>query len=396
VAERSRHAGLARFAAAATVIAVVQVAVAGPASAQVVDQVGGWVFDTAAERATAWVLGAFGFFAEGVLGFLGDSSTPDVTAAWFQGPGSPFATVRSVAVVGLVGFALAGIASGAIAGDVAGMVRRIAVGLPASVVGMMAATAVTAKVVALVDALSAVILDPAGADATRFLQQVTVPAAAATGGFAALVVGVVGVLAALAVWVELLVRAALIYLLVALTPLAFAAILWPPARGAARRLVELLAAVILSKLVVAVALSVGVAALTGPLEATGPDGSSAATTGGLVVAVAVLGLAAFAPFVVLRLVPIAEGAVVAAGISRGPARAATTAVGYASTTASVTRLAGPARAAGGGPSAVASFAGPTSLPSSAPSPRVPPNPGAAPGLPPPSPVRSSRLEPPRA
>lgn len=361
----SAHILRARWGCAVAAGGLWPLVAAAPVSAQVVDgvgeAVGGWVFDTAAEGVTAWVLGALAFFAEGVLGFLGDSSRPDVTAAWFQGPGSPFATVRSVAVVGLVGFALAGIATGAVSGDVAGMVRRIAVGIPASVVGMVAATAVTAKVIALVDALSAAILDPAGADATRFLQQVTVPAALATGGFAATTVGVIGVIAALAVWVELLVRAALIYLLVALTPLAFAAVLWPPVRGIARRLVELLAAVILSKLVIAVAIAVGVAALTGPLEATGPEGSAAATTGGLVVAVAVLCLAAFAPFVVLRLVPVAEGAALAAGISRGPARTATAAVSYASTTASVARLAGPSRLAGSGGGATRVGAAPAAL-----------------------------------
>src|SRR5690606_13814710 len=85
-----------------------------------------------------------------------------------------------------------------------------------------------------------------------------------TGGvstaFVVFVLGFVAVLAGLVVVAELVIRAALIYIVVALAPLVFATRLWPATQGAARKLIELLCALILSKLVIAVALSVAAAA----------------------------------------------------------------------------------------------------------------------------------------
>src|SRR5688572_21021679 len=49
-------------------------------------------------------------------------------------------------------------------------------------------------------------------------------------------------LAGVAVYAELVVRSALVTLVVALAPLSFAAMVWPAARGAARKAVELVAA----------------------------------------------------------------------------------------------------------------------------------------------------------
>src|ERR671910_551468 len=61
------------------------------------------------------------------------------------------------------------------------------------------------------------------------------------------------VLAGIVLVAELTVRAALVYLVVALAPLVFAARLWPVLQGVAHKLVSLLAALVLSKLVMAVA-----------------------------------------------------------------------------------------------------------------------------------------------
>ena len=80
-------------------------------------------------------------------------------------------------------------------------------------------------------------------------------------------IGLVAVIAGLLLWVELLVRASLVYLLVAISPLGFAATLWPAARGFLRKTIEILLAVILSKFVICVALAIGVAALSGAGDA---------------------------------------------------------------------------------------------------------------------------------
>jgi hypothetical protein len=99
------------------------------------------------------------------------------------------------------------------------------------------------------------------------------------------------------------VRAAAIYVAVFFMPLALACYVWPATAAIARRTVELLAALILSKFVIVATLTLGVAALHG-----GPSADNA------VVGSAILLIAGFAPFCLLRLAPIVEaGATVAAG-----------------------------------------------------------------------------------
>ena len=137
--------------------------------------------------------------------------------------------------------------------------------------------------------------------------------------------GLLCIVAALFVWVELVIRAALVYLLIAFSPLVFAAMVWPAARGMVRKLAELLLALIFSKVVIAVAFSVGAAALAGVGNAGHANGDAGgavtASAGTLFSGLVIFGLAAFAPFVLLKLFPAAEAAVVAQGVSRGPMRA---------------------------------------------------------------------------
>src|SRR5581483_10523068 len=64
----------------------------------------GWAFDKVAAGISKWVLGA--------VEFLRTSAKPDVEAAWFAGPGSPYAAVRNIAGLLLLGFVLLGLIQG--------------------------------------------------------------------------------------------------------------------------------------------------------------------------------------------------------------------------------------------------------------------------------------------
>jgi len=329
--------------------------------------VGGWAWDKVADGITGWVLEAVGYFVEGVVGFLLTSARPDVTAVWFAGSGSPYATVRNIAGVGLVGFVFLGLVQGLILGDPAAMLRRVTFDLPAAVAGMVATTVVVGTLLDLTDALSATVLASSGGQAGQFLSGFGVAVNGATHGFAAVLLGLVAVLAAFFLWVELMVRSVLVYVLVAVSPLSFAAMVWPSARGVLRRTVELLVAVVLSKLAISIALTVGVAALAGagtagqPTASWGGANAAATSLGVLLTGGAVLALAAFAPFLVLRLIPLAEGAVVAYGVSRAPMRAAQSTAGNVAMISSVSRLAGGGpgggMSAGGGMSSAGGAAG---------------------------------------
>lgn len=314
-----------------------------------VPDVGGWAFDKVSEGISSWILDAVSFFVDGAIDFLRTSSTPDVEAAWFAGPSSPYATVRNLAAILLLAFAFLGIVQGVIQGDAAGMVRRIAGTLPVAVLGMVICTAVVARLLALTDAASAAVLAGTDDHALHFLSGFGATAAlgagsAATGGIAPAILGLVAVLAGLLLWVELIIRSSLVYVLVTLSPMGFAATVWPAAKGVLRKTIELLLAVIVSKLVICVTLAIGAAALSGAGSAgsarEGFASGAGASMGTLLVGTALLGLAAFSPFLVLRLFPVAEAALVAHGVSRGPLRAAQSGVAAASSVQTVGRLAG--------------------------------------------------------
>lgn len=305
---------------------------------------GGWVAGTLTDHLVSWVLEAVGFFVSGALDVLRNSSSPNVQAIWFAGPGSPYAAVRDLAVTLLAGFVLLGILQGLLHGDGPAMIRNIASRLPVAVVGMVATTSVAAYLLDLTDAASSAVLGSAGDQSLHFLSGFGVAVTTSGGGFAAVIIGLLAVLGGLLLWIELIVRSALVYLLVAISPIGFAAVMWPAARGFLRRTIEILLAVILSKFVIAVALSIGVAALAGAgaeaeLAASVADGASL-SAGTLLAGTVLLGVAAFAPFLVLRLIPVAETALLAQGISRVPARGAQSALGTYTSARTASRLSG--------------------------------------------------------
>lgn len=333
---------------------VVVVATASPARADVPGEgvaknvagaFGGWAWDKVTAGLAKWVLEAVASLIEGVVGFLQSSTKVDITAVWFSGEGSPYATVREIAIVLTLGFALLAIVSGTLRGDPVGMFTRVAVGLPVTALAMAVAIPVVAILLELIDQLSIAVLDPADAPAIEFLSGFGQTAAKASGGFAVVLVGLLAVLAALMVWAELLVRAALIYLVVALSPLVLAATLWPATRGVLRRTVEVLVALIVSKLVVCIAIAVGAAALGG---AGTQDTDTSGAIGTLMIGAAILAMAAYSPFLVLRLIPIVESATIGQGVAGSPMRGAQTAAATVLTLSAVGRLAGGGASAGAG------------------------------------------------
>jgi len=138
--------------------------------------------------------------------------------------------------------------------------------------------------------------------------------------FVQVMIGGVTILGTVMIWLELMVRSAAVYVATFFMPLALAGYVWPATTRMARRVVEILAALILSKFVIVASLSLGLAALSSD---TGVD---AAVSGA-----GILLLAGFAPFTLLKLVPVVEASAIAhlEGMSRRPFQAATQAVTFA-------------------------------------------------------------------
>jgi hypothetical protein len=149
------------------------------------------------------------------------------------------------------------------------------------------------------------------------------------------------------VWIELVIRAAAIYLLVAMTPLALGARVWPAAAGIWRKLIEGIVALTLAKFVIGLAIGLGAAAVAGGgTTAPGLDlgGQAGTAIAGVMVGAALMLVAVFAPFVLLKLIPIGEAALVSSEVRRmGSSKVTQTAM----MGLSVSRLAGGHGGAGG-------------------------------------------------
>lgn len=327
-----------------------EVAIPGSgAAAKVVGLVAGAVGATVATAANG-TLDAIGqgiadgvgrLFTE-VSQFFTASSSPDVTVASFVGRDGAYHKLAQLSALLMILFIFFGVVQGVVAGDPLAMIGRTLRNVPLAVLAIFGFPWVVDQLVGLVDAVCLVLL-PTGptlasianvyaADQMRF-------------GVPAILLLLFAFLAGVAIYAELVVRSALVTLVVALAPLSFAAMVWPAARGAARKAVELVAALVLSKLAMWVALAVGMALFETHANTHLPGGQS---WGQMISGGAVLAVAVFAPFVVWRLIPVVEAAAVAHGLSRMPSRGAMTAVQTASTIRFLGGRGGGGRAPGGG------------------------------------------------
>lgn len=236
----------------------------------------------------------------------------------------------------------------------AALVWRAVANLPVAALGTAAAVVVVEALLGAVDAASLFAARGLGADTENFLSGiaslVAAPSLAGAGGttaFGAVLLAVLMALVALVVWLELVVREAAVYLTVAFLPLGFATYIWPALSSWLRRLIEVVVALVLSKLVIVVALSLAGSAL-----------AAQEGFGALVGATGMLLLAAFAPFALFKLIPVASMATLSSleGQGRRAARAATprmSSVFYARQLAAAAPRRGPR---GGAPAAAAAGA----------------------------------------
>lgn len=286
--------------------------VGGGASA-VLGAIVGWVVDGA-----GWMLG-------GVAGFIDGSTRPRLSAGWFE---ASYRDMAVVAALGLLPFLLLAVIQALLRQDVGMMVRAAFAHVPLAAVGTAVAITVVDLLVSLTDELAAWIGRGMGADLSSFatgvgkgLALVAVPtsatAGAAVAGFAALIGGAVVAFASFVIWLELLLREAAIYVAVLFFPLAFMSMVWPATAHWLRRLVQGLVAIVLSKLVIVAVLALASNALDADVA---DDGFAVVVSGS-----ALLTLAAFAPYVVLRLIPVFESSL--SGQLEGTFRRPTAAVG---------------------------------------------------------------------
>jgi hypothetical protein len=270
----------------------------------------------------ASVVGSADFALHETIKIVGRTTSPQLATTWFS---STYWRMTGIAAILTLPFLFAAAVQAMMRADLALLLRAALGYLPLAVVAVSLAAPLTMLLLAATDALCAVVSSAAGNASAHFLTHagaiVGVLTALSGSTFVAFILGLFTISAAIALWVELLIRAAAVDVIVLLLPLAFAAFVWPARRVWAVRAVELLVALILSKFAIVAVLSLGAAALT---AGVGHDGIAGAMTG-----LVLLVMAAFAPWALLRLIPLAELASTAGGSIRGEASRLTAAVNRA-------------------------------------------------------------------
>ncbi|MGH9305760.1 MAG: hypothetical protein ACRD0I_02595 [Acidimicrobiales bacterium] len=270
---------------------------------------------------SAWVATGAVWLLGQVNAALSATTRIDIGAGWFK---KHFQVMVGLAGVLIIPLLLLSMIQGIIRQDLAGMVRSLIVNMPLALVLMGLAMTLVQLALTATDDLSGIVASGMGADAKNFLGALAKALAdvgTVVGGpvgapvvpifvsfFAALIVA----MAAFVIWLELVVRSSSIYVAVLFLPLALAGLVWPATAHWAKKLVEVMAALIMSKFFVVAVMSLAVGAVSGQ---GGDRGFSAVVSG-----IALLLLAAFTPFALLRVIPMAESGLIA-HLEEHPARA---------------------------------------------------------------------------
>ena len=253
----------------------------------------------------AWVLGGAGFALHETATLLGKTTTPELGEAWFS---STYLHMAAIATLLTLPFLFAAAMQALMRSDLSLLVRAALGYLPLAMLAIAVAAPLTTLLLAASDSLSNIIERAAGGEGTAFLTKASVLLGGLTvlsgSPFVAFLIGFFVAAGALALWLELLLREVAVYVIVLMLPLVFAAFVWPARRVWAIRAVELLVALILAKLAIVSVLALGAGALE--------HATTGASLVGLMAGVALVTLGAFAPWALMKLLPLGELAAAAA------------------------------------------------------------------------------------
>jgi len=288
-------------------------AVAGVAG-HVASSVVGVGFTAVFSAAGAWVASGAVWLLGQVGRAMSSTTSVDLSSRWFAAHESVMATMAAAVVLPTI---CCTALQALYRQSPSMLVRAFLVQLPLALLLTGVAVELVQMALAVTDALSAQLMAGAGVDTADILGPVSAfligvgLIAPPVPAFVVFVGGLLVAVAALGLWLELVVRAAAVSVAVLFFPLALAALVWPAVAHWCRRLTETLAALVLSKLVIAAVLALAAGALAGglgvgPAGAGGGGGFAAVITG-----IALLLIATVAPFTLLRLIPAVEAGAVA-------------------------------------------------------------------------------------
>jgi len=289
--------------------------------------------DSALRSFTAAVASAGQFFLERVGALVTTTTSPNVVSPnWFT---SQYRVMLALAVVIALPILLVSVAQSIVRADGMQAIRSAFVFLPIAAILSAVGPAMAQILIDVSDWMSAALSNNASADAQKFMADAGSSLAALGAGtlnpaapvFGVLLGALIVVLGALSIWLELLLRAAAIYISVLFLPLALAAMIWPAGWKWCRRLIEFLIAIIFAKVFIVAIVNLAAAGLA--------RGGLGDKFEGVLAGGALLLMAAFTPIALLKLIPLAEAAVVTAGHQRAALRQATAGATALTTSSSV-------------------------------------------------------------
>jgi hypothetical protein len=247
-----------------------------------------------------WVASGAEWLLSQIGNVLISTTTIDLGASWFQ---KHYGVMIGIAGVVVLPLLLLSTLQAIYRQSASQLMKAFFVQLPLALLLGFVAIQIVILCLSATDALCTEVAGGSGSDVKALLSGMTRGLTVAVGDpsmatFVLLLVGLLVAAAAFVLWLELLVRAAAVYVAVLFLPLALATLVWPSVSHWCRRLVETLTALILSKFVIVATLSLAAGAVS---SGTAGSGFASVLAGG-----ALLVLSTFVPFSILRLIPMVE------------------------------------------------------------------------------------------
>jgi hypothetical protein len=318
----------------------------------------GEVAGTAGDVATNAVLGGLGTafvsaadsVVETSLAALDATTGVNLSAAWFRDNLGVMTAVTLPVVVGL--FVLQVITS--VVRREPGGLARAAAGAAKATIGAVLAIGVTQAALLATDGICQAIAHAAGTtieDAARRFLQLTWLASPAASPALQMLLGLAVIVGAVLLWGVLLFRKAAILLVAVFAPLAFAGSVWDHTRIWVRRWIEVVAALVLSKIVIVVVFVLGASAFSRPVASkSGSIADVAGSLSDLLVGLLLLSIAVLSPWLTFKFVhwsgieagTALQGTVASGGIT-GAVRSTGTQAKFMATQAALSTALGAAR-----------------------------------------------------
>jgi hypothetical protein len=256
-----------------------------------------------------WVASGAEWLLAQIGNVLVSTTTIDLGASWFT---THYGVMTGLAGVVVLPLLLVSTLQAVYRQNAGQLVRAFFVQLPLALLLGVVAIQIVVLCLSATDAMCAEVVGGSGSDVKTLLSGMTRGLVIAVGDptmatFVLLLVGLLVAAAAFVLWLELLVRAAAVYVAVLFLPLAMATLVWPSVSHWCRRLVETLTALILSKFVIVATLSLAAGAIA---SGTAGNGDAGAGFASVLAGGALLVLATFVPFSILKLIPMVEAGAV--------------------------------------------------------------------------------------